>query len=81
MCIRDSVEAVGPCEVTADNIKQGDDIEILNPEWHIATPVSYTHLSGKPQYYFFLPIVPGMETIAEAKMMGMTPLIFSFRGR
>ena len=24
------VEAVGPCEVTADNIKQGDDIEILN---------------------------------------------------
>lgn len=31
------VEAVGPCEVTADNIKQGDDIEILNPEWHIAT--------------------------------------------
>ena len=24
-------------EVTADNIKQGDDIEILNPEWHIAT--------------------------------------------
>ena len=32
------VEAVGPCEVTADNIKQGgEDIEILNPEWHIAT--------------------------------------------
>ena len=31
------VEAVGPCEVTADNIKQGDDIEILHPEWHIAT--------------------------------------------
>ena len=31
------VEAVGPCEVTADNINQGDEIEILNPEWHIAT--------------------------------------------
>ena len=31
------VDAVGPCEVTADNIKQGDDIETLNPEWHIAT--------------------------------------------
>ena len=31
------VEAVGPCEVTADSIKQGDEIEILNPEWHIAT--------------------------------------------
>ncbi len=31
------VEAVGPCEVTADSIKGGDDLEILNPEWHIAT--------------------------------------------
>ena len=31
------VEAVSPCEVTADNIKQGVCIEILNPEWHIAT--------------------------------------------
>jgi len=31
------IEAVGPCEVTADSIKQGDEIEILNPEWHIAT--------------------------------------------
>ena len=31
------VEAVGPCEVTADSIKQGDEIGILNPEWHIAT--------------------------------------------
>jgi len=31
------VEAVGPCEVTAETVKQGDDIEILNPEWHIAT--------------------------------------------
>ena len=40
MCIRDRlytdgpktvrVEAVGPCEVTADNIKQRDDIEILS---------------------------------------------------
>ena len=31
------VEAAGPCEVTAGTIKQGDDLEILNPEWHIAT--------------------------------------------
>lgn len=30
------IEAVGPCEVTAGSIKQGDEIEILNPEWHIA---------------------------------------------
>lgn len=31
------VEAIGPCEVTAGNITQGDEIEILNPDWHIAT--------------------------------------------
>ena len=31
------VEAVGPCEVTAGTIKGDDDLEILNPEWHIAT--------------------------------------------
>ena len=31
------MEAVGPCEVTAGTIKGGDDLEILNPEWHIAT--------------------------------------------
>ena len=31
------IEAVGPCEVTAGSIKQGDEIEILNPEWHIAS--------------------------------------------
>ena len=31
------VEAVGPCELIAGSIKGGDDLEILNPEWHIAT--------------------------------------------
>ncbi len=31
------IEAVGPCEVTAGSIKSGDDLEILNPDWHIAT--------------------------------------------
>ena len=31
------VEAEGEGEVTAGSIKQSDEIEILNPEWHIAT--------------------------------------------
>ena len=31
------VEAAGPCELIAGSIKGGDDLEILNPEWHIAT--------------------------------------------
>ena len=33
----ESPKTVGPCEVTAGSIKAGDDLEILNPEWHIAT--------------------------------------------
>ena len=31
------IEAAGECEVTAGSIKQTDEIEILNKEWHIAT--------------------------------------------
>ena len=31
------VEAVGPCEVTADSIKSDSEVEILQPELHIAT--------------------------------------------
>ncbi len=31
------IEATGEGEVTAGSIKQSDEIEILNPEWHIAT--------------------------------------------
>ncbi|MBQ8646737.1 MAG: DNA-directed RNA polymerase subunit alpha [Oscillospiraceae bacterium] len=31
------IEAAGECEVTAGSIKQTDEIEILNPDWHIAT--------------------------------------------
>lgn len=31
------IEAQGPCEVTAGDIKAGSEVEILNPEQHIAT--------------------------------------------
>ncbi len=31
------IEAVGPCEVTAGDIKSDGEVEILNPELHIAT--------------------------------------------
>jgi DNA-directed RNA polymerase subunit alpha len=31
------INAVGPCEVTADSIECDSDVEILNPELHIAT--------------------------------------------
>ena len=31
------IEAIGPCVVTADSIKRDSDVEILNPDMHIAT--------------------------------------------
>ena len=31
------INAVGPCEVTAGNIIHDSEVEILNPDWHIAT--------------------------------------------
>jgi len=31
------INATGPCEVTAGSIETDSDIEILNPDWHIAT--------------------------------------------
>lgn len=31
------IEASGECEVTAGNIQQDAEIEVLNPDWHIAT--------------------------------------------
>lgn len=31
------INATGPCEVTAGSIETDADIEILNPDWHIAT--------------------------------------------
>ena len=48
------VEAVGPCEVTADNIKQGDDIEILNlngtlQPWARAASSSWSSPSIRPR--------------------------------
>ena len=43
------ISAEGPCVVTADSIKCDSEVEILNPEMHIATSVSYTHLlSARP---------------------------------
>ena len=31
------IHAVGPCEVTAGSIETDADIQVLNPDWHIAT--------------------------------------------
>ncbi len=39
-----TVDAVGPCEVTAGDIKCDDEVEIVNPDLHIATLSEGAHL-------------------------------------
>ncbi len=38
------IDAQGPCEVTAGSIKEDDEIEIINPDMHIATLNEDAHL-------------------------------------
>lgn len=38
------IDAQGPCEVTADSIKVDDEVQIINPEMHIATLNEDAHL-------------------------------------
>ena len=40
-----TVDAYGPCEVTAGDIRTDDEVEIVNPELHIATLSEGAHLS------------------------------------
>ena len=39
-----TVDAIGPCEVTAGDIKCDDEVEIVNPDLHIATLSEGAHL-------------------------------------
>ncbi len=39
-----SIDAYGPCEITAGDIKADDEVEIVNPELHIATLSEGAHL-------------------------------------
>ncbi|MBQ4451047.1 MAG: DNA-directed RNA polymerase subunit alpha [Clostridia bacterium] len=39
-----TVDAVGPCELTAGDIRTDDEVEIVNPELHIATLSEGAHL-------------------------------------
>jgi DNA-directed RNA polymerase subunit alpha len=39
-----SIDAHGPCEITAGDIKADDEVEIVNPELHIATLSEGGHL-------------------------------------
>jgi len=55
------IDMTGPCEVTAGNIKQDSDIEILNPDHHIAT------LGENVRFYMELTFDHGRGYISQEK--------------
>ena len=72
-----SISAEGPCIVTADSIKKDSDVEILNPEMHIAT------LGEGAKLYMEITLSKGRgyvsadrnkEEIANAAVIGTLPI-------
>lgn len=55
------VDMTGPCEVTAGDIKQDADVEILNPEHHIAT------LSENARFYMELTFDHGRGYVSQER--------------
>ena len=64
------IDMTGPCEVTAGNIKADADIEILNPELHIAT------LSEGARFYMEISFDRGRGYVSQDKNKQMnSPII------
>ena len=53
------IDVTGPCNITAGDIKQDSDIEILNPEHHIAT------LSANEKFYMELTFDHGRGYVSQ----------------
>lgn len=70
------IEAIGPCVVTADSIKRDSDVEILNPDMHIAT------LSDGAKFHMSLTLGKGRGYISaernkelmEENVIGILPI-------
>ena len=68
------IEAEGPCEVTAADIKADSEVEILNPEMHIAT------LSENARFFMELSLdkgrgyVPADRNKQEISIIGVIPM-------
>ncbi len=68
------IEAEGPCEVTAADIKADSEVEILNPDLHIATldkdgKLNMTLTIGSGRGY-----VPAVQNKPEAAVIGVIPI-------
>ena len=68
------IEAEGPCEITAADIKADSEVEILNPDLHIATLDADSKLNmeltlGKGRGY-----VPAIQNKPETNVIGVIPV-------
>ena len=68
------IEAVGPCEVTAGDIKSDGEVEVLNPELHIATLGSGATLNMEITLSHGRGYVPADRNKAQQSIIGVIPV-------
>ena len=68
------IEAVGPCEVTAGDIKLDGEVEILNPELHIATLDSGATLNMEITLSHGRGYVPAERNKPQTPIIGLIPV-------
>ena len=68
------LEAVGPCEVTAGDIKSEGEVEVLNPELHIATLGSGATLNMEITLSHGRGYVPADRNKAQQNIIGVIPV-------
>ena len=68
------IEAVGPCEVTAGDIKADGEVEILNPELHIATLSADATLNMELTLSHGRGYVPADRNKPEQTIIGVIPV-------
>ena len=68
------IEAVGPCEVTAGDIKSDSEVEVLNPELHIATLGSGATLNMEITLSHGRGYVPADRNKAQQNIIGVIPV-------
>ena len=68
------IEAVGPCEVTAGDIKSDGEVEVLNPELHIATLGNGATLNMEITLSHGRGYVPADRNKAQQNIIGVIPV-------
>ena len=68
------IEAVGPCEVTAGDIKSDGEVEVLNPELHIATLGSGATLNMEITLSHGRGYVPADRNKPQQSIIGVIPV-------